>query len=278
MSYRDILVQVDERPQASARAQAAAVLASRSQAHLTGVFLKGSFLHDFMVAGPYAYLPPVDLDALIQQHAAAVDRAAEAARETFEAAAAAAGVSSEWLTVDGDLDTALLSCARRFDLTVFPPEMTVSLSQRKITAGRLGLAIGGPALIVPEQEVAPTFGKTVLVAWKDSRESARALRDAWPVIQDAERVHVLVVSPEGEGGPDGLLQRHLERHGCSQNIIVDRSDDATASQLIRKHVRELKADLVVMGLYGRPRLQELVLGGVSSELLRDPPAPLLVSH
>lgn len=278
MSYRDILVQVDERPQASARAQTAAVLASRSQAHLTGVFLKGTFLHDFQVAGPYAYLPPVDLDALIQQHAAAVDRAAEAARETFEAAAAAAGVSSEWLTVDGDLDAPLLSCARRFDLTVFPPEMTVSLSQRKITADRLGLAIGGPALVVPEHDVAPTFGKTVLVAWKDSRESARALRDAWPVILHADHVHVLVVSPEGEGGPDGLLQRHLERHGCKANIIVDRSDDATASQLIRKHVRELKADLVVMGLYGRPRLQELVLGGVSLELLRDPPAPLLVSH
>ena len=39
-----------------------------------------------------------------------------------------------------------------------------------------------------------------------------------------------------------------------------------------------KADLVVMGVYGRPRLQELVLGGVSHDLLSEPPCALLLSH
>jgi len=33
-----------------------------------------------------------------------------------------------------------------------------------------------------------------------------------------------------------------------------------------------------MGLYGKPRLQELVLGGVSREMLAAPPAPLFLSH
>jgi nucleotide-binding universal stress UspA family protein len=38
------------------------------------------------------------------------------------------------------------------------------------------------------------------------------------------------------------------------------------------------ADLVVMGLFGRPRLAELILGGVSRNLLDHLKMPLLVSH
>jgi nucleotide-binding universal stress UspA family protein len=33
-----------------------------------------------------------------------------------------------------------------------------------------------------------------------------------------------------------------------------------------------------MGLFGRPRVQELILGGVSRDLLGAPPIPLLISH
>lgn len=278
MTYRDILVQIDERPQAFGRAQAAAALARQTQAHLTGLFLKSEFRQDYLISSPLSYFPPAELNLLIQEHAAAVDKAAEEARQLFERAAAQAGVSSDWRTLEGDLRGGLLSCARRSDLTVVPAMVTVSLSGRKLGAGDLGLATGGPILVMPETDVAAPVGKDVLVAWKGARESARALKDAWPLIEAADNVHVLVVSPQGEGGPDGLLQRHFERHGCTANLIVDHSEDATASQLIRHHVRDLKCDLVVLGLYGRPRLQELILGGVTRELLRDPPAALFMSH
>ena len=38
-------------------------------------------------------------------------------------------------------------------------------------------------------------------------------------------------------------------------------DDASAGAIIRNQAGALGADLVVMGLYGRSRLQEMVLGG-----------------
>jgi nucleotide-binding universal stress UspA family protein len=47
---------------------------------------------------------------------------------------------------------------------------------------------------------------------------------------------------------------------------------------IRLHVAQTGADMVVMGLYGHSQLQEMVLGGVTRELLNDPPMPLLISH
>ena len=52
----------------------------------------------------------------------------------------------------------------------------------------------------------------------------------------------------------------------------------SAAEVLRHQVKALEADLVVMGLYGRPRVSEWVLGGVSRAFLDDPPAPLLVSH
>ena len=111
-----------------------------------------------------------------------------------------------------------------------------------------------------------------------NKASCSAVRDAWPLLEQAKEVHLLTVTPHGDGGPDGYLQRHFERHGLKANLIVDRRADLDASAILRGCVSSLQIDLVVMGLYGRPRLQELVLGGVSHDLLAHPPTPLLVSH
>lgn len=278
MSYRDILVQVDDTKASEARVAAAATVAKRLGARLSGVFLKSDFLRNYMAGEAVVYTATDILDRLIKDHLAGVARACEAARERFERTAGEAGLTSEWRIVDGDDAGPLAAGARRFDLTVFPPAATASLGWRQISAADIGLASGGPVLVMPTGTAAPTIGERVLIAWKDTRESARALHDAWPLIAAAKEVHVLVVSPEGEGGPEGLLQRHLEHHGCRPNVIVDRSQDASAADILRRQVKALGADLVVMGLYGKPRLQELVLGGVSREMLAAPPAPLFLSH
>lgn len=277
MNPRQILVQVDDKPTAASRVALAAMAAKMSAAQLVGVFLKSEFLQNYGAGEAIAYMPPYDIDALLKEHAAAVAQASERAREVFERVAGEAGVASEWRVIGGDTDDALVACARRTDLAVFPPLATASCGRHVISAADLGLASGGPVLVAPDGYVASSLGKRVLVAWKGTRESARALHDAWPLISEGE-VHVLIVAPEGEGGPEGLLQRHFEHHGRQADVIVDRSDDASAADIIRRQARILGVDLVVMGLYGRPRLSELVLGGVSRDMLRDPPAPLLLSH
>jgi nucleotide-binding universal stress UspA family protein len=278
MTYRDILVHIDETPASVARAAAAAELALRSNAHLGGVFLKSAFLRNYMAGEALAYMSPNDIDSILKDHAAATEKASERGREIFEAAAAKAGVSSEWMVIDGDFTAPMSASARRFDLTVFPTIACAALGQHTISAADLGLTSGGPVLVVPEHGVTRNVGKRVLIAWKGTRESARALRDAWPLVMGAEEVHILVVSPHGEDGPDGLLQRHFERHGREAKLIIDRSHDASAAAILRGHVKALDIDLVVMGLFGRSRLQELVLGGVSHDMVSDPPTALLISH
>ncbi len=278
MSYPDILVQVDDGPTSQPRVAGAAALAARWGAGLTGVFLKSEFLLNYMAADSLSYLTPADIDMVLKDHADGVAAAGAKAREVFEQAAREAGVTTDWRLIGGDQPDELIACARRFDLTVFPTAAVASFSQTKTTAAQLALASGGPVLVVPDGGFGPTIGKRVLVAWKGSRESARALRDAWPVIAGAESAHVLIVPPHGETGADPRLLQHFERHGCKAEIHVEAGDDAAAGDILREQIEALEIDLVVMGLYGRTRLQELVLGGVSREMLREPPVPLLVSH
>ena len=73
-------------------------------------------------------------------------------------------------------------------------------------------------------------------------------------------------------------RRSLARISSAAKLIVDRSHDASAGEIMGAQVKALDIDAVVMGVYGRNRLQELVLSGVSHDLVSDPPTSLLISH
>ena len=152
------------------------------------------------------------------------------------------------------------------------------LSENVVTAAGVALSCGGPVLALPDSGYPVDLGRRVMVAWKNSRESARALRDAWPLLAAAQEVHVVCVSQDGELSPDRDLQRHFERHGIVAKLTVTTDSAMPPSEALRREAALLNADLIVMGVYGRPRLSEVVFGGVSGELLARPPAAFLISH
>jgi nucleotide-binding universal stress UspA family protein len=278
MSIRDILVQVDERGTSAARCELAAVLARKWDAALTGVYLQTPYPSDVFAAERLAYLPRSAAEALKTQHDLTARHAVEAAEQTLRRAAESASASFAWRQIDGGGDSELIAAARRTDLVIFPPCAITSLGGRAVEAATLGLACGGPVLVAPEQGAWTEAPKRILVAWKNTREAARALHDAWPFLEAADEVTVVMVRPSGEEGAEDALAKHLARHGCQAQIIVERHEDLSAAGILRGHVEARRTDLVVMGLYGRPRVSEWVLGGVSREFLDAPPAPLLVSH
>ncbi len=272
MSYRDILVEMDGSATASVRAGLAADLAARFGSRLVGVFAKARIPVPYFPSEVSLGLTALEVKRIYDAYDQAVSKDAEAARTTFEPFAANAGVHSDWHELGGGDMHDLVDCARRVDLVVASPESGPFLS-----TAELAISSGSPVLIAPEAP-GPVPGKNVLVAWNGSREAARALRASWPFLLMAEQVHVLVVSRGGLGGPEGFLQRHFEHHGVLPNLIVDSGDDASAGEIIRAQADTLGADLVVMGFYGRSRLQEVILGGASRELLKHCTIPLLISH
>lgn len=155
MSIRDILVQVDERGTSAARCELAAVLARKWDAALTGIYLHTPYPSDVFAAERLAYLPRSAAEALKTQHDRTAKHAVEAAEQVLRRAADSASTSFEWLQIDGGGDSELIRAARRTDLVVFPPCALTSLGGRMIEAATLGLACGGPVLVVPEGAAGP---------------------------------------------------------------------------------------------------------------------------
>lgn len=282
MTCSSIMTLVDGSRSAVQRARIAAALAGRFDARLTGIFPRPPLPLSAWDEPVYWGLPPVIPPAvppeIIAAHERRTDDQAEEARMAFEAAAAGAGCRSDWLVLASDTGAGVVALTRRTDLTVLPPGRLPTIGPAGVAAVDLALASGGPTLILPDRAADPAPGRRIVVAWNGSREAARAVRDAWPFLSTAETVQVIVVEPAAVDGPDGRLQRWFEDHGCTAEVIVVREPDAVAAEVLRRQVEALDADLVVMGLFGRSRLRETILGGVSRSLLSDPPVALLVSH
>jgi len=146
------------------------------------------------------------------------------------------------------------------------------------------LQCGRPVLVVPYAGWFPRVGKHVLVAWNGSRESARAVHDALPLLKRAESVDIVSCTrPETPRDP-WLSPPHyavagLARHGVKAHLhesVIGSGDDA--GQMLLSLAVDLSADLIVMGAYGHGRMRELMLGGVTRALLSSMTVPVLMSH
>lgn len=198
----------------------------------------------------------------------------------FEASTAAAGITASWQTIEGEVAPALRDEVTFADLTVVSetPYGTVDDQLAATLPEHLALSCHGPVVVVPTGKPVPTRIGRVLVAWKPSREAGHAVRFALPLLALAEEVEVLTVEEGNAGVADSgaRLAAFLGSHGV--NAKHNHVKDGHASSAISNEAQKFGADLLVMGVYSRSRLAEMVLGGVTASLLTDPPVPLFVAH
>jgi nucleotide-binding universal stress UspA family protein len=148
----------------------------------------------------------------------------------------------------------------------------------------LAMDSGRPVLIVPRAGALEQIGERVVVAWNNSRESARAVFDALPILQKAAAVTVLSVEesakPEVTSTIAGAeIGAALARHGVKvevQQVKPGARGDAGVELLAQ--VAAHRADLLVMGCFGRSRLREFILGGASRHVLQNTAVPVLMAH
>ena len=137
---------------------------------------------------------------------------------------------------------------------------------------------GRPALVLPHIARPPIRLDRVLVAWKPTRESARAVTAALPLLQQAASVTVVSFDegdePVAEAGIVGYLRQHGVRSGFKREVA---SEISVGDQLLSLAADE-QSDLLVMGCYGHGRAREWVLGGVSRTVIASMTIPVLMSH
>ena len=134
--------------------------------------------------------------------------------------------------------------------------------------------------LLPYIDTGSEFGQTVLIAWKDSAASARAVTAALPVLRLAKSVHVAAWDESGSPG-DGEplpIERFLQRHGVHAKVHRGGRPSGEVGELLLSLAADVQADLLVMGCYGHSRAREWLLGGVTRTIFQSMTLPVLMSH
>jgi nucleotide-binding universal stress UspA family protein len=282
MSYKSILVHLDTSEAAAQRLEVAMHVARQFDAHLHALLsvAKPEAGSIFLAAGSAAYL--AERGQLSAERSEALEKRCRAQG----AHAGRAGLAVQFSQGGADGGASVLEAARLADLVIAgqpnaeDPEAFVAgqfLEHLVLDAGR-------PVLVVPFAGSFDTVGARVLVAWDASREATRALADAAPFIERAERTTIVTI--EALGGalppvrlPGAEIASVVARHG--NHIDIDDIETTTGSSVadvLLSRACDMGADLIVMGCYGHARWRELVVGGATRAMLESMTVPVLMSH
>jgi len=276
MTYKTILVHLNDSRRAEKVLEPAAQLAVRFNAHLIGLHVCS--------AVPASPIPMASssLGAIV----AAERRNSEAIADIFKHMTTGQSYVAEWqLQKVSHLDLAaeVMGRGRAADLIVAgqtDPEW--DLSPVLDFPEHLALESGRPVLIIPYAGRYPTIGRRVVVAWKPARESARAVFDALPLLLGAEIVPILEIKERADDAstlaPDTSIAAALARHGLKPELRTSIAPEISIGDEILSRAADLDADLLVMGAYGHSRLRELIFGGTTRHIARHMTLPTLLSH
>jgi nucleotide-binding universal stress UspA family protein len=274
---KDIVVNLSVSEGGSPAGDYAVSVADALKAHLAGI----AFVYDPIVPVSGAgYMPP----EIIETQQADNEAAAKAAVDRFAEAARRAALSAEPVALTASLAGAsdqFGRLARRFDLAIVgqsPPETS---SVEDIIAETTLFTSGRPLILVPYIQKAPLKLDNVMVCWDGSRQAARAIGDAMPLLVKSKRVEVVIVTNE-RGKEDEIegadMAQHLARHDLKITVHRTSGGGIDVADALLSHAADSGADFMVMGGYGHSRLREFVLGGVTHSILRSMTVPVLMSH
>lgn len=277
MSYKSLLVCLDERPRSEATAEFAVQLASQYGASVVGAYI-GSSLRTWPVYGLDAGMGMAALDAEYLQLIAENAKNTEA---MFKAKAAAAQQPIDrWLSLESAPWPEVAAAARCVDLCLMGQaelEGAVTSYYPDLPAV-LTMGSGKPVLVLPAVGTYSLPGRRVLIAWNGQREAARAVADALPFLDSADSVAVVAVGPLPKQATLDEFRAYLSCRGITPQVEHVPATDLDAGNLLLSRAADLGADLLVMGAYGHSRLREVVFGGVTRNMLRHMTLPVLLSY
>ena len=242
------------------------------------------------VIGVNAGLPaaPINADGMIASSVLEVDyeqlnQAIGRCETRFRSALADLGGSLEWRSAAENPADFLAAEARSADLLVVGRSENYSTlgPHQQLEIGDAVMKAGRPVMVVPPRRTSLALDR-VLVAWKDTVESRKAISAALPLLKKATELTIIEIASD-EGERDAATARvvdvanWLSRHAIKASARVELSAGDAGSQL-DAIASEARIDVIVAGAYGHARLQEWIFGGVTRHLLRQNSACALLMH
>jgi nucleotide-binding universal stress UspA family protein len=272
-----LLVHVDPSPGATLRLNVACQLAQRLGASVTALYAASPHYVDV----PYGPSVSIDLAAVMRE---IDDDQLARARAAFDAAQASAPVRAAWAEIQDDpVIGSFAQQALYADWLVLGQQGKAGDQEAHVPGDfveSVVVASGKPALVLPLFGQPAPIGDKVVIAWKPTREAARAVAAALPLLQGAKNVHVVSwATPEDPVRGARLdLAGYLKLHGVSATWHPQGAETKDLGEMLLSRAFDLQADLLVMGCYGHSRAREWVLGGVSRTIMDSMTLPVLLSH
>jgi nucleotide-binding universal stress UspA family protein len=141
---------------------------------------------------------------------------------------------------------------------------------------------GAPALLCPEHWK-PAAIRHAVLGWNASPEASRAARALMDLAEPGARIDIAIVdaedSPWGHGPEPGSdIARHLARHGFKVEVQFRPSASRPVAEVLQALAVMQKADLLAIGAFAHNRLREVLLGGVTRDLVKSQRLPVLMAH
>jgi nucleotide-binding universal stress UspA family protein len=289
MTYKTILAAVSGGSASAGTAEIAAQLAQRFNAHLEGLHIRLDPVQILATSIDGMGMPlPTEWIEDMEKEAAAT---AQKTRALFDAALArqglavsdrtptdkTAGASVAWRDETGPATELVVSRARFFDLAILGRSERVAGKSHSDAIEQVLIHAGCPVLLAPA-EPPKEIGEKIAVGWNGSTEAVRTLHAALPLLTKAKAVTIVTV----EAGADkdvAAVIAYLAWHGISASHRgTTLPGGVSAGEQLIATTREIQADLLVMGAYGRAPWREVVFGGATRQVLQSSMLPILMSH
>jgi len=273
---RDILAYADNFKSFTPGMEYAARLAATLEARVTGVYVCPS---------PMGSMPSYDapqLLAAVIEEIREIESLAHEAAPGFEQRARELGVrKAAWQVAEGHVPDVLAHLGNWHDLLVVGRDN----QQPWTTTPMLGSIVLGshlPCLVVPPGLSSPKLD-TVIVGWNGSPEAIRAIHAAAPLLARAKRIVVLRGQPREQFSeigwkPEFDISRYLAREDLRFELLEFEASNEGAGAALLDAAAKQRADLLVMGAYGRTRFSEWVFGGATRHVLAEAALPVFFRH
>jgi nucleotide-binding universal stress UspA family protein len=275
---KDIIVNLEHKIARDPARDFAITIAETFDTHIAGIAF--AYAPDF----PGYVMLEIPSDIMAQMIAES-EKAALAAIERFEAAARRSLVSAEHRllkSIGAAGPLTLSTLARRVDLSVFMQSEANGVDNDDMIETSL-FQSGRPLIVVPYIQKDGLKLDHVVCCWDGSRAAARAINDALPLLAKATTVDLLTVLNEKTDSAGNEIRgvemaKHLARHDVKVQIITVPAPDIDVTNAILSYVADISGTLIVMGGYGQARLREVILGGVTRDMLKSMTVPVFMSH
>jgi nucleotide-binding universal stress UspA family protein len=276
---KDIIVNLEHQIARDPARDFAITVAETFDTHVAGVAF--AYIPEFP---GYVMLEKIPHDMMAQMVAES-EKAARAAIERFDAAARRSLVSAEHrlLKALGVVAPEILSrLARRFDLSVLMQSEPGGVNNDDMIEASL-FQSGRPLIVVPYIQKDGLKLDRVVCCWDGSRAAARSFNDALPLLAKATKVDLLIVLNEKTNSDRKEIRgvemaKHLARHDVKVQIETIPAADIDVTNAILSYVADNSGTLIVMGGYGHAKLREIILGGVTRDMLKSMTVPVFMSH